>query len=410
MIKFIVGGRTVSAEDFHDAAEAEILDSIRDYISQKVGSIRDPKTGEFPTIVIRGDSLHNLKMEIDASSEVISKIKSQLEIDDEDEDEDEYPDDISTEMNTMPPRAFLSYSFEDQALAKSIATKLQENGIDTWWAEWCISSGDSLRQKIEEGLGSCTHFLALLTPNSIKKPWVNQEIDAGLIMKINNNCTFIPIRNAIKPADMPLLLQNLLSPEINDGDDITQLVNDIYGVSKKPPLGKRPKSVQENTAYDAPYSPAAMSVARLFVEQSRHGMFADPQISISDISSATSLTQDDVKDALYELSGFFKDTGYNPFVKHALFANFDQYWKEWDPRVDAMKLASDIFSDKDFPRTSKKISEHYQWKPRRLNAALAYLLERNLILDTQGIGSGPFILSSIHEKEDDIRRFMKRNL
>ena len=83
------------------------------------------------------------------------------------------------EEQTGSPRVFLSYTWGDRELAERIANALQANGIDTWWAEWCISAGDSLRQKIDEGLGDCTHFLVLLTPNSIEKPWVNQEMDAG---------------------------------------------------------------------------------------------------------------------------------------------------------------------------------------------------------------------------------------
>ena len=73
------------------------------------------------------------------------------------------------------PRVFLSYTSDDIELARRIAESLHGNGIDTWWDKWRISTGDSLRQKIDEGLSGCTHFLVLLTPQSIDKPWVNQE-------------------------------------------------------------------------------------------------------------------------------------------------------------------------------------------------------------------------------------------
>jgi hypothetical protein len=51
----------------------------------------------------------------------------------------------------LPPKVFLSYAFEDTALADKIANTLQQNGIDTWWAGWCIRAGDSIRQRIDEG-------------------------------------------------------------------------------------------------------------------------------------------------------------------------------------------------------------------------------------------------------------------
>ncbi len=41
---------------------------------------------------------------------------------------------------TVAPKVFLSFAFEDMALAGKIANTLQESGIDTWWAEWCITA------------------------------------------------------------------------------------------------------------------------------------------------------------------------------------------------------------------------------------------------------------------------------
>ena len=119
-------------------------------------------------------------------------------------------------------------------MAERIAKALIAVGIDTWWAEWEIQPGDSLRQKIDEGIGGCTHFLVLLTPNSVKKPWANAEMDAGFLRKILERARFIPLRaNGLKPSELPPLLQGLLSPTIEDESDIRELVNAIYEVSKK---------------------------------------------------------------------------------------------------------------------------------------------------------------------------------
>jgi len=50
--------------------------------------------------------------------------------------------------------------------------------------KWEIRSGDSLKRKMEEGLAGCTHFVVLLTPNSLGKPWVETEIDAGFLRMV----------------------------------------------------------------------------------------------------------------------------------------------------------------------------------------------------------------------------------
>lgn len=88
-------------------------------------------------------------------------------------------------------------------LAQRIAETLQGNGVQTWWAEWEIGAGDSLRQKIDAGLSDCTHFIVLLTPRSIVKPWVNQEMDAGLVLKIQARCRFITLRHMLPAEALP---------------------------------------------------------------------------------------------------------------------------------------------------------------------------------------------------------------
>jgi len=68
------------------------------------------------------------------------------------------------------PNVFLCHASEDKDLARQIATDFRAAGIETFFDEWEIRAGDSLRQRIETGLTDCTHFVVLLTPQSILKP------------------------------------------------------------------------------------------------------------------------------------------------------------------------------------------------------------------------------------------------
>jgi hypothetical protein len=45
--------------------------------------------------------------------------------------------------------------------------------VDVFYDEWEIGPGDSIRQRLDHGLGQCTHFIAVLTSTSLHKPWVN---------------------------------------------------------------------------------------------------------------------------------------------------------------------------------------------------------------------------------------------
>lgn len=64
-------------------------------------------------------------------------------------------------------------------MAKPLAEGLVERGIPVWYDNWEIGYGDSLRRKMEQGLGDCTHFIVLLTATSIGKPWVKRRSTQG---------------------------------------------------------------------------------------------------------------------------------------------------------------------------------------------------------------------------------------
>ena len=400
MITFEIGGRRVKPENIADKLEAAMLKTIAGQIREKIGSIRDPQTGEFPTIVMRGESLDDLSMHVEGSPTLIEAVRSRME-------GDEMLEEQIDSADTAIPKVFLSYTHENMELARSVAQTLQSKRIDTWWDQWCISAGDSLPQKINDGLGECTHFLVLLTPQSIKKPWVNQEMDAGLVRRLKSQCRFLPIRYQLPASELPPLLSGMHAPEIGEDGDISQLVADIHGVTRKPPVGPKPETLTSADETQTGYSPAANAVAKLFVQKSKNGRFADPQISTEDITEQTGLSPEDTQDALFELSLFFKSTSIHVRVKGELFAEFDRYWMDWDTRDDALQIAADIMNDENFPSDCAEITERYGWDARRLNPVATYLHERDLIFDYNVLGNGNFDMMRIVGKEGPLRRFVK---
>jgi len=401
MIKFVIGGKSIDARNVKDALMSAVLESLRAQITEKVGSIRDPETGEFPTVVVRGDDIEHLTLSVEGSPALVALIKERLGLMSAEND--------GTAMPTKPIHVFLSYTADDTEFAKRIAEALIANGIETWWDKWCIAPGDSLRRKIDEGIAGCTHFLVLLTPHSINKPWVNQEMDAGLVRSLNEQCKFLPVRYKLPASALPPTLSGMHSPEIATDEDISQLISDIYGVNRRPPLGAPPAAVTRAKEATTGYSPAATSIARFFVEHSRLGLFADPQLNVANLASETKLSREDLEDALYELSGFLKRSGEHVLVKGAFFAEFDQYWKPWKTTDDALRVAADIVSDPAFPAGPNEVAQRYGWEPRRLNPVIYYLLERQLIRDYQAMGTAPFAMFRI-VGNDQMRRFVKGRL
>ncbi len=73
--------------------------------------------------------------------------------------------------------AFLSYSHEDKAFARRLAADLRRNGHIVWIDEGEIKVGDSLIEKIRDGIDRVDYVIALISNASINSPWVKKELD-----------------------------------------------------------------------------------------------------------------------------------------------------------------------------------------------------------------------------------------
>jgi hypothetical protein len=399
MFTLTMNGKPFDPDDFEKVVMEVASNQIKEHLHEQLSSIRNPQTEEFPVVLVTGTSLEDISARIEGSPELLQLVRERLD-----------PEDMERvalveTASSNRPRAFLSFGWEDRELAKMIAEALQSNGIETWWAEWELRAGDSLRQKIDEGLSNCNVFLVLLTPDSIQRPWVNQEMDAGLIRKIEAQARFIPVRRNLPPSALPPLLRGMLSPGLeNLESDLKQLIADIHGVSRKPPLGPPPPSV--NREINSGFSAAATAVARLFVERTENAASWDPQVSTQEIAEETSLSEEDVADALFELKSMVEEHYGTVIAEPELYATFDKHFKDWDPACDALRVAADLLNDSSFPREPDQIAARYGWPPRRLNPALSYLINRKLIQSLTHMGMGPWV--AVHlEKTDATRRFVR---
>jgi hypothetical protein len=391
-------GRVFNAGDFAKDIEAAAIETIKEELRERFSALRHPDTGEFPTVLVHGEALDDLRLSIEGSPQLLAIVKERMS-------SEEMEATAFLPVQSGPSKAFLSYSFEDRDIAEKVAQGLMASGIDTWWAEWEIRSGDSLRRKIDEGLGNCTHFIVLLTPSAMKKPWVQQEMDAGLVRLISGQARFIALRHGLAASELPPLLSGMLSPvlDVSHFDQgVRDLVNDIHGVSRKPPLGPTPSSIALPATG---YSKIATAIAKVFVEETEEAMFGDPQKSMSDLAAAVHVSEDDVEDALYELRDLVTVSFDRVLPKPDLFATFDKHFMEWSPEEDALRIAADLVNDPSMPIDTGQVAQRYGWEPRRMNPALAYLLARKLIVDYQVFASQYNSIRIV--KTDATRRFVK---
>lgn len=286
MIKLLINGRPFNPKTFEEQLMRDAMEAAAAEMHERVSAIRHPETGEFPTVVVEGSSLNDLSLRIEGSPELLHLVNERMGTTASAEGS------LNVSDMKTPPKVFLSWGWEDRAMAESVAQRLMSKGIETWWSEWCINAGDSLRQKIDEGLADCTHFIVLMTPTSINKPWVKEEMDAGFTLMLSKKrIQFIGLRYGLLVDHLPPLLQGRLSPQVQGiEDELTGLINEIYGLSKKPPLGVAPAAVVQTAGLETGYSASATAIARLFCEASEDAYWHSPQLEISQIASQLQLT------------------------------------------------------------------------------------------------------------------------
>lgn len=392
-------GKEFNSQDFEKSLMDDLLQLSKNEIGEQFRSIRHPKTGEFPTVIVYGNDLDNLSLKVEGSKELIQHIHEKTP-------EEEIKNVSFVERRKiLSPKVFLSFGWEDNELAGNIANELMKNNIDTWWAEWEITAGDSLRQRIDDGLEACTHFIVLLSPSAIEKPWVKQEMDAGLVRMLEQKCKFIPLRFNISHDKLPPLLTGNYSPEITEKLELSQLINDIHGISRKPKLGK---SIIDDDLPDTGFSIAATTIAKVFCDKSETGTSHDPMLTLEELVEETTLTKEDIEDGLYELRSFFKEDHYSVIPENELFVEFDKAFMEWEPEKDALRVASAILNNNDFPTSVIEIANKFDWSSRRMNPAINYLVDRSICRDTEMCGTQPWTQPYIQEKQNgSIRRFVK---
>lgn len=104
------------------------------------------------------------------------------------------------------PRIFLCHSSHDKGTVEKFAHELSNKGIGVWFDKWEIRVGDSIIERIEEGIGTSKYMLIFLSQASLASEWVKTELKAGLIRDIEDHgIRIMPI--LLEECEVPILLR-----------------------------------------------------------------------------------------------------------------------------------------------------------------------------------------------------------
>ena len=114
------------------------------------------------------------------------------------------------------PGVFLSHSSLDKRFVSRLASDLAVRGIPVWFDSWELEIGDSLYDRIFEGIDNGTFLLIGLSANALQSRWVTRELNAALAKEDRiGRKVILPIK--IGERDVPLSIADRLYVDFTKG-------------------------------------------------------------------------------------------------------------------------------------------------------------------------------------------------
>lgn len=131
-------------------------------------------------------------------------------------------------------KVFISHASEDKdSFVRPLANSLIDRKFDVWYDEYSLKWGDSLLQKINEGLSQCDYAIVVFSDNFFKKRWPQSELNGLFALEQSKGKLILPIWKDIDHNEI-----SQYSPIIADrtammaSDGIETIVNELENLIK----------------------------------------------------------------------------------------------------------------------------------------------------------------------------------
>lgn len=146
------------------------------------------------------------------------------------------------------PSVFLSHCSSDKIFAREIALRLQKYNIKVWIDEAEIKIGDSLIEKIQEGIYESEYLAVILTKKSVESEWVKREVEIAMNIEIHGKkVKVLPIKKE-ECAILGFLVGKLYADFTNPNNyetELTKIIDRIKFDSKS-----NVNSINDNLVYN----------------------------------------------------------------------------------------------------------------------------------------------------------------
>ncbi|GAA4308014.1 hypothetical protein GCM10023086_26750 [Streptomyces venetus] len=89
--------------------------------------------------------------------------------------------------------AFVSYAYEDEPLAKTLAENLHRLGLDVWLDQWELAGGQRVASRLQDGLARAGAVVTVVSRHWVESGWCGEEFDAAVAAAVKRGQRLIPI-------------------------------------------------------------------------------------------------------------------------------------------------------------------------------------------------------------------------
>ncbi len=132
---------------------------------------------------------------------------------------------------------FLSHNSKDKPFVRKLANDLRRKGHYAWIDEAEIKVGDSLIEKIEEGIEQTDFLGVIISSNSVDSEWVKREVRIALTQEISGKkVKVLPI--LLEEVKIPIFLTDKKYADFTSDDKYNSSLKEIYDVLEQPILNE----------------------------------------------------------------------------------------------------------------------------------------------------------------------------
>jgi len=98
---------------------------------------------------------------------------------------------------------FICHASEDKdSIVRALVYRLQENGLKIWYDEFTLKLGDSLREKIDQGLANSRFGVVILSQSFFNKNWPQKELGGLFSKEVNGKKTILPVWHGVSKREV----------------------------------------------------------------------------------------------------------------------------------------------------------------------------------------------------------------